>query len=158
MHSLKSLEGTLGQSYEQIRRRVNKLSDSFEGVAETGKRNKTLVTDNGLTLLWRLKELEEQGYSLEAGMKVIEEELSKNQQQVEQDGATLEDSGLNQAVDILGEEIEFLREQLRAKDHQLQQKTEHIQRLLPAQRQSESPKSAKTFWDHVKEWLTSPVA
>ena len=153
MHSLKDLEDTLGQSYEQIRRRVNELKGRFEGIVETGKRNKTLVTDNGLTLLRRLKELEDQGYSVESGLKKIEEELS-NGEAKEPSTDTTDNGGSDKAVEILAQEIEFLREQLREKDRQLENRDEHIQHLIPSSPESEP----KSLWEHLREWLHAPVS
>lgn len=152
MHSLKDLENTLGQSYEQIRRRVNELDDRFEGIVEKGKRNKTLVTDNGLTLLRRLKELEDKGYSVESGLREIEEEVS-NGDGTRNSADAKEENGSDQAVEILAQEIEFLREQLREKDRQLEKRDEHIQHLIPASDDAET----QSLWEHLREWLQAPV-
>jgi len=81
VYSLKDLEDLLGQSYEQIRNRVNELSNRFEGISETGKRNKTIVTEKGLTLLRQLKEYEDSGLSLETGLDKIEGDLDTTEEE-----------------------------------------------------------------------------
>lgn len=156
MYSLRDLEDLLGQSYEQIRNRVNELSDRFEGISETGKRNKTIVTERGLTLLRQLKEYEDSGLSLETGLDKIVRDLESTEGEGEKEGTTVTETGSNtdsknkdQTIEVLQEEIKFLREQLERKDQQIQQ-------LLPAAKEENSLKD-KSLWQVIREWLQQPA-
>lgn len=156
MYSLKDLEELLGQSYEQIRNRVNELSNRFEGISETGKRNKTIVTEKGLTLLRQLKEYEDSGLSLETGLDEIEKDLDTTEEEKDNPIATVAETGhkadskdKEETIEILKEEVKFLREQLEHKDQQIQQ-------LLPAAK-DENQLKGKSLWQVIREWLKAPA-
>jgi len=153
VYSLKDLEDLLGQSYEQIRNRVNELSARFEGISETGKRNKTIVTEKGLTLLRQLKEYEDSGLSLETGLDKIEGDLESTEEETNNSettvAETVPDTGSkdkDQTIEVLREEIKFLREQLERKDQQIQQ-------LLPAAREEENGRPTASPWELLRNWL-----
>lgn len=157
MYSLTDLEDLLGQSYEQVRNRVNELSDRFEGISETGKRNKTIVTEKGLTLLRQLKEYEDSGLSLETSLDKIKRDLENAEEAKDNSAATVAETGSKtdskdkeESIEILREEINFLREQLERKDQQIQQ-------LLPAVKDKE-PYKGKSLWQVIREWLKAPAS
>jgi len=156
VYSLKDLEDLIGQSYEQIRNRVNELSNRFEGISETGKRNKTIVTEKGLTLLRQLKEYEDSGLLLETGLDEIEKDLDTTEEEKDNSIATVAETGhkadskdKEETIEILREEVKFLREQLEHKDQQIQQ-------LLPAAK-DENQLKGKSLWQVIREWLKAPA-
>lgn len=120
MYSIKDLESTLGMSYERIRTRISNLSDSFDDVTETGKRGKILVTDTGLSLLKRLRELEKEGISVEAGIEEIRKELQSPDGNGDITGLKVSE-GNSEVIQVLKEEIQFLRNELEKRDQQIQQ-------------------------------------
>ena len=167
MHSINDLEDMLGQSYEQIRTRVNDLSNRFDGVSETGKRNKTLVTDKGLSLLRRLRELEGQGYSVESSLKEIEKDLSSNGHEEEgtetKVGETIPKSSMEEMITLkvqneqLKDRLQDFRDQLNTKDNQIERKDDQLQQLLPAVTEKTSPEEeGVSLWKALKMWWSSP--
>ena len=80
-HSLKELEQNdrLQWSYYELQARVAKLGEIDEAWASrTGKRGKWLVSDAGLEVLVQLRELEQNGSSVDAGLTVLTEDLEKS--------------------------------------------------------------------------------
>lgn len=80
-HSLKELEQNdrLHWSYYELQARVAKLGEINEAWASrTGKRGKWLVSDAGLEVLVQLRELEQNGSSVDAGLTILTEELEQS--------------------------------------------------------------------------------
>ncbi len=131
MQSVKELTDIVGLSTHQIRSRVKALDDEFEDVTRRGKQNKIMVTDNGLALLRRLKELEDSGSTIDSGIQQMREE---QEPEVEEDTETINEDRLaeirrlEQRVEELEEDKEYLQERLERRDDQLD-------RLLPGQTQ-----------------------
>ena len=124
MHSIKDLEDRFGLSYWQARKRLGLIRENFEGEVKGGKNSKYWLTDNGLTILDRILELEGQKENLNTAVQQAKEELEDTDNNGDTSGAK-RTKVEPKYVKRLENEVEFLREELRRKDHQIQQ-------LLPA--------------------------
>lgn len=159
MLNLNDLKDRFDWSYMQARDRVKWLQDNFSGEVKVGKNQKYLITDNGLSILDRVHQLEEQdNLALSAALNQVKEEMGESQ--VKDSSEEDNKENLNQSnsvqsstkhpqneiqsnqkyVERLERENEFLKEQLRAKDQQIQQ-------LLPGKVEKKSP--VQRVW----EWL-----
>ena len=156
MQSIKDLEKNYGLSYWKARKRVVLISEHFGGEVKGGENSKYWLTDNGLTILQRLLELEDGGYAPAEAVRIIEEELDNDTKpeadQNEPNEKQTKPKLTPDYVDKLEDEIQFLRSQLEERDKQIQQ-------LLPKPDQSYDKVLAdKSFWQVFKEWFQQPVA
>jgi uncharacterized protein YlxW (UPF0749 family) len=79
-HDLKELEQNdrLQWSYYELQTRVAKMGEiNSAWASRTGKRGKWLVSDAGLEVLVQLRELEQNGSSVDAALKILGEETTK---------------------------------------------------------------------------------
>jgi len=155
MQSIKDLEKNYGLSYWKARKRVVLISEHFDQAVKGGENSKYWLTDNGLTILQRLLELEDGGYSPAEAMKIIDEELHlKEEPQQDQNQSKLEQTDpklTEDYVNKLEDEIKFLRSQLEERDRQITQ-------LLPKTDQSyHKALSERSFWQLLKEWFKQPA-
>jgi len=153
MHSLKDLQDYFNWSYMQTRKRVKLLKDDFKEEVKGGGNQKYLVTDNGLTLLERLKELEEQGNNLKSCLKQIKEETENHQSNGNEEGVKQPKVELKYAkeyINRLESENNYLRKKLDEKDN-------HIQQLLPSAKENGDKDEFEEmgFFQLVKKWLTT---
>lgn len=77
MHSIKELQDILGYSSDQLRLRLDRLKPILSETVKRGDNNKILVTDNGLEILKRSKQLEERDISLTQIPDRLRDEMGK---------------------------------------------------------------------------------
>lgn len=158
MHSIRDLEETLNWSYDQIRDRIVKLEDRIGGVLERGKNNKIFITEKGFSLLRKLKELEENGKSVQNSVKVITEDLDNNQSKVSKGVTKFDKTDTNQAqIKLLREQIKELKKDKRYLKERLDKKDQQVQQLLPAAKENDNPLRNKSLWQVIREWLKQPA-
>ena len=150
MYAIKELTDTLGWSYNQIRDRILRLNDSIDDVLERGKSNKIYITEKGLSLLRKLKDLEEEGKSIESSVKTIVKDLQDDHNTGEEDTSKLNKSTPNQyETETLRERVEELKQDREYLKEQLEKRESRIddleQRLLPRER--------KSPFQRVWDWL-----
>lgn len=76
MHSVKDLTEILGYTTDQVRTRLDRLRITLDEHIRRGENNKILVTDSGLSILQRAKELEKQNIPLKDIPNHLDGELS----------------------------------------------------------------------------------
>jgi len=158
MHSIRDLEDTLNWSYDQIRDRIVKLENRIDGVLERGKNNKIFITEKGLSLLRKLKELEDNGKSVQNSVKVITEDLDNSQSKVSEGVTKFDKSDSNQAqIKLLWEQVKELKKDKRYLKERLDKKDQQIQQLLPAAKGDDNPLKGKSLWQVIREWLKQPA-
>lgn len=134
MQSLKNLSDQIGWSYSVIRSRVSRLEERFEEVSGTGKHNRKLITDKGIALIKRLKEIEDQGHKIEAALDQLESEMEESEAGAEKtmdprkkiEELKREKSELEAKIRKLEREKSWLMERVEKRDDQ-------IERLLPGE-------------------------
>jgi len=160
MYSINELEGILGYTSDQIRLRLEKLKPILTETVRRGKNNKILVTDNGLEILRRAKQLEERGIPLNEIPEKLENEMDQSEEQTsakstETDRNLVEEK--NKRIEDLQDRIEELKEDKRYWRNQ----TEELQQKLIAgetvNKEDEDPYKDKSLWQVIREWLNSPV-
>ena len=148
MHSIKDLEDHFGLSYWKARKRLRLIRDNFDGEVKGGQNSKYYLTDNGLTILDRILELEDQNHDLSAAVEQVKNELETSSETEEATGSN-QNKVNPKYVQRLENEVEFLREELRKKDQQIQQ-------LLPAAKEEKSNGSGRvTLWGALSRWWNS---
>ena len=151
MHSIKDLENHFGLSYWKARKRVGLIRENFEGEVKGGQNSKYYLPDNGLAIMDRILELENQNYDLNSAVEQVRDELKTTSE-------TAKTTKSKQAkidpkyVQRLEDEVEFLREELQRKNNQIQQ-------LLPAAQGNGNGKEDEFkemgFFQLVKRWLNT---
>ena len=159
MYSINDLEDTLNWSYDQVRDRIVKLRDRMEGVTERGKNNKIFITEKGLSLLQKVKDLESQGKSVQSSIKTIAKDLEDNDRKDNIEIPKYDITSSNQEeVELLKEQIRELKEDKRYLRNQLDKKDNQIQQLIPGSRENESDEFGEmSLFQVIKEWFQQPV-
>ena len=150
MHDVKALAEHFQLSERAINRRLAALQTALGPQADAyltrGKVDKYLVTNNGLSVLGRMLDLERDGLTIEEAAKRVREELvepASNPQTNGQNAERRESAERRQAGDelvaTLRETIELLKAQIAEKDRQIERLQEILQNRLPGQVASAGP-------------------
>jgi len=134
MHDIEDLTRILGWKDHELRARLRQLDSILGSHIRHGPRNKILVTDDGLVILQRAKELESEGHSLKEVYKLLEEELSNVDSKGHITLTQLEQRLLEEKdkrIEELKAQIMDLRKQLEIKDLQISQLQDLLHRQLP---------------------------
>ncbi|MFQ5796693.1 MAG: hypothetical protein ACE5JP_16820 [Candidatus Bipolaricaulia bacterium] len=75
MHTISELSELLGWSPYQVRTRIKELGEQFEAYLSRGRHNKLLVNSDGLSILRRLKQLEEEGRTIVEALELLFDEM-----------------------------------------------------------------------------------
>lgn len=137
MHDIEALMRIIGLSENQIRVRLREFRPYLD--IRHGKNNKLLVTDSGLKILERVKELEQQGLTLDDIKTRLDEELNLdgNRQEDSTSGQVQPDTTqnepiYNQYITDLRSNISLLQKQLEEKDRMIRELYGIIKDRLPA--------------------------
>jgi len=137
MHNIEDLMRILGLNENQVRVRLREFRSYIDRHITHGKNNKILVSDSGLKILERVKNLEEeQGLTLDAIKSRLNEELGI-QENIDKNGNSYQvqthtiqsDSLYKERLEDLKLMIETLINQMRQKDEQLKEKDRQIAQL-----------------------------
>ena len=139
LYSIDDLTDMLGAKYDPLYNRVKRLDQQFEDVTARGKQNKIMVTDNGLALLRRLLDLEDDGATIESGIKDIEQEM-----ETEDDTEDIQ-TDLRAELNRKEDRIKELEEQVRWLRARVEKAEQEKQRLLPSARESMVDKIRRLF-------------
>ena len=143
-HDLQELKQNerLQWSYYELQTRVSKLGEVNPAWASrTGKRGKWLVSDAGLEVLVHLRELEQNGSSVDAALEILQQETAKPPSD---DQRTPE-----QQHNVLLDRIAALQAQVRdlqAERDRLLGLLENLTLALPPARQEEQEKHQGFHW------------
>ncbi len=151
-HSLKELEQNdrLQWSYYELQTRVSKLGEiNSEWASRSGKRGKWLVSDAGLEVLVRLRELEQNGSSVDSALEVLQQETTKpaqeNESASQQDLAKLHEESRNVLLDRIAS-LQARVADLQAERDRLLGLLENLTLALPPSRQEEEKKRQGFHW------------
>ena len=144
MHDVKALAEHFGLSERAINRRLAALQTALGPQADAyltrGKVDKYLVTNNGLSVLGRMLELERDGLTIEEAAKRVREELVEpasdpqtNGQNAERRESAERRQAGDELVATLRETIELLKAQIAEKDRQIERLQDILQNRLPGQ-------------------------
>jgi len=158
MHDIEDLVKLLKLSEYKVREMLENYSETLGKELQTGKRGKKLVTQAGLNILLRAKELEEPGRSPKDVKKILMEEISNNESKVLTDSTRFGE----ELIKELRERNQDLKEELAKRDEQikfLQQRIEALEDLLrrqlpPAPDEVQQKGEGKiSRWDRFKQLL-----
>ena len=177
MHTLKDLQEHFDWSYMQTRKRVMWLRENFSSEVKGGQGSKYQVTDNGLTILDRLKQLEKDYEDLNSAFAQVKEEMQGKQREAseeqenqgrqneketvktEQKSDKSELKTTKRYLEQLEKENDYLREKLDEKDRQLQEANQQIQRLITGKVEKEEEKKDEFkelgLIQVIKKWFTT---
>ena len=121
MYDIEDLMRIVGWSENQLRVRLREFRSYLE--IGRGKNNKLLISDSGVRILQRVKELEEQGLTLDAIKTRLNEELSldenshsfKAEDQIQTD-SNGDQTAYKEHIADLRESLVILQKQLEEKD------------------------------------------
>ena len=144
MHDVKALAEHFQLSERAINRRLAALQTALGPQADAyltrGKVDKYLVTNNGLSVLGRMLELERDGLTIEEAAKRVREELVEpasdpqtNGQNAERRESAERRQAGDELVAALRETIELLKVQIAEKDRQIERLQDILQNRLPGQ-------------------------
>lgn len=142
MHTLEEVAESLAISYGALRDRLRALDGILDEHMSRGKKGKIFIDDNGLFVLRRLRELEQDGYSIAESAQLVNKELAVRDEYREEKGhngastypqAAGDDAATGKLVDYLESENAFLKDQIAMKDQQITQLQEIVQNRLPGE-------------------------
>lgn len=160
MHSINELMGILGYTSDQIRLRLEKLKPILKETIRRGKNNKILVTDNGLKILRRAKQLEESNIPLEEIPEKLKKEMNQMGRKTSED-LTQTDQNLleekNKRIDDLKSRIKELKED---KEYWRDQAQELQQKLITGETKDgiDDQYKNKSLFQVIKGWLQSSAS
>lgn len=103
------------------------FDDDFRKYIHRGDKNKILVDNNGIAILRRMKELEDNGKTLEEALNTVKQELN---QQRETPSSSASEFNVK-LVETLEKQIAFLEEQLKVRDREIERLHRIIENQLP---------------------------
>ena len=159
MHSINELQDILGYTSDQLRLRIEKLKPILAETVRRGENNKILVTNNGLEILRRAKQLEESNMTLSDIPDKLEKEMDQNQESVSTK-STETDRNLVEEKDKRIKDLQARIEELKEDKQYWRNHAEELQqKLLTGETigEKENPYEGKSLWQVVKEWLRSPA-
>jgi len=161
MHSIKDLEDRFGLSYWKARKRVGLIKDNFEGEVKGGQNSKYWLTDNGLAILDRILELEDQNHDLSSAVEQVKSELQSSDQpntETESNRTKANQKYVEQLEERLKEKDEKI-EELRRDKQWIQEKYETLeQRLITGEVEKKDEKDEfkeLSLLQVVKKWFTT---
>lgn len=160
MYDIEDLMRILGLSENQLRVRLREFRSYLD--ISRGKNNKLLISPAGVSILQRVKELEEQGLTLDEIKTRLNEELNpeQNAQPIKensqiQSGSNASETIYKEHIADLRETLALLRKQLEEKDRLIQELYEIIKERLPALPPAKEGGSARrpSRWLRFKQFL-----
>lgn len=128
MYDLTKLSQILGMKEQEVYTRIYKFRALLKDHIRRGKKNKILLENNGLEILKRIKELEQEGNTFKTIQNLIEEEL-KSKDDVDSHSSErdkTEEEADKDLLDLLREQIVFLQRQI----EYLQQENRNLLRVI----------------------------
>lgn len=161
MYTIKNLEERFNWSYMQVRKRVMWLKDSFKEEVKGGKNRKYQVTENGLTILDRIHQLEQDNYDLNSALSKVKKEVVNPDRKGDNPNTKQDKTDLNRSekriiqekdarIKDLKERVSELKEDKKRMEHRID---DLEQKFLTGEVKENETKS---LWGHLWEWWGSP--
>ena len=162
MHSIKDLQDRFGLSYWKARKRLGLIGENFDGEVKGGQNSKYWITDNGLTILDRILELEDQKYDLNEAVDKVKKELNnKNEtEETRKSKQTKVDPKYVEQLEKRLEDKEEKIEELRRDKKWIQEKYETLEQRLITGEVDENEEEKDEFKELglvqvIKKWFTT---
>jgi hypothetical protein len=143
MYTVKDLAQRFALHPKRVRERLAALGPVVEPHIVEGKQNAKLLTDAGMAIFDRLRQLEQEGYTVPAAVQRLKEELSDQGKTTGHRASNGESNGRPDAKDELIKALKAQVEDLRAERDRLlaivEHQTEQIRALMPGVEQKEKP-------------------
>ena len=140
------IEDLLGLTPRQLRTRLSQLDGTVSQHIYEGKRGATLLDESGFVILKRIKELEDDGMSIQDAAETVEEEMENQSEKEERDDVAerqVDDELLNQLKSRIRElenDKEFLKNEVDRLHHK-------VDRLLPGETEEQG------FMKKIFSWV-----
>jgi len=115
---------------------------AFRQYIHRGDKNRILVDNNGIAILRRMKELEDDGRTLEEALITVKQEL---EQRSETPTGSAPDLNVK-LVETLEKQIAFLEEQLKVRDREIEHLHNIIETQLPQLPPGRKPGEENVGW------------
>jgi len=152
MYDIEHLSTRLARTKDQLRHRVKLLGKTLEPYKRSGKKGKLLLTEDGVAILERLIQLEDQGIAMSDAIEIIRQELDGDEPQ-SSPPEQCQSGTIQELIWHLKQENEFLKDQIRSKDEQIAQLNKRLaelgqllQQRLPPTREEIREKRWWRFW------------
>lgn len=139
------IEDLLGLTPRQLRTRLSQLDGTISSHTYEGKRGATLLDESGFVVLKRIKELEDDGMSIQDAAETVEEEMENNNGNGTEEGVTesqVDDELVNQLkerIRNLEQDKQFLKDEVDRLHHK-------VDRLLPGETEEKQGFMKKFFF------------
>ena len=151
MYTVKDLAQRFALHPKRVRERLAALGPVIEPHIIEGKQNAKLLTDAGMAIFDRLRQLEQEGYTVQAAVQKLKEELSDQGKTTGHQASNQESNGSPDAKDELIKALKAQVEDLRAERDRLlaiiENQTEQIRALMPG---VEDHRSRLSRWSALK--------
>lgn len=155
MHSISELKDILGYTSDQLRLRLKKLKPILNETVRRGENNKILVTSDGLEILRRAKQLENNNIPLNEIPGKLKQEMDQNEDEASDDLAQT-DRNLLQEKDRRIEDLKSRIKELKEDKRYWRDQAEELQQKLITGEVEEETKQEASPWELFKNWLLSP--
>jgi len=151
MYTVKDLAQRFALHPKRVRERLAALGPLVEPHIIEGKQNAKLLTDAGMAIFDRLRQLEQEGYTVQAAVQKLKEELSDQRKTMGHPASNQDANGSPDARDELIKALKAQVEDLRAERDRLlaiiENQTEQIRALMPG---VEQQKPRLSRWEAIK--------
>lgn len=149
MHEISDLADILGLNENQVRNRLTTFNPILKDHIRRGDKNKILVDNNGLAILRRGKELENEKSTLKEVLYTLEKEIGSNGDKSDE---KVDSSVSRETVEVykstikqMEKEIERLEKIIERRDHQVDSFQRIIENRLPPAQKRQSPSMFTKF-------------
>lgn len=166
MHTIKDLGERFNWSYMQARKRVLWVKDNFNGLIKGENNRQYQITDNGLTVLDRIYQLEQDNYDLNSALNQVKNEMEKPERERDTSNTKQDKLDLNGSEERIIQEKDERIEDLKERIDELKQDKKRMenriddleQKLITGEVESENEKDEfkeLSLVEVVKKWFTT---
>lgn len=166
MHTIKDLEERFNWSYMQARKRVLWVKDNFNGLVKGENNRQYQITDNGLTVLDRIHQLEQDNYDLNSALNQVKDEMENPEREGNKPNTKPDKQNLNgsekQIIQEKDERIKDLKEridELKQDKKRMENRIDDLeQKLIAGEVEGENGKDEfkeLSLYQVVKKWFTT---
>lgn len=138
MYTVKDLAQRFALHPKRVRERLAALGPLIEPHMMEGKQNAKLLTDAGMALFDRLRQLEQEGYTVQAAVRKLQEELSEAGKtaghRASPQGASGGPAPQDELLEVLKAQVEDLKAERDRLLSIIENQAEQLRALMPAPR------------------------
>lgn len=162
MHEISDLADILGLNENQVRNRLNSFDPILKKHIRRGEKNKILVDNNGLAILRRARELENEKNTLKEVLYALEKEIDSNGDKSQGKEAS---SVSRETVEVykstikqMEKEIKRLEKIIERRDRQVESFQRIIENRLPPEKKKQGPSMFSKFIQFIRYMKSGELA